>query len=278
MDHDALKLLIQTAIGDYNGKQARLDGTGVIALPDNFKLHDLEQYRDFRRRFRGALRTNSLSDFVQYTARQAEELSENGNSVQVFIDADKLAATAIFDLGSLVEPEHAEHTATLALDATAPYAAMLKINGQRLDQRTMIDWLEDWAEYLTPYGADPGDQKPFSAAIGAIREVKITAKRETENTVGDFRQARSALDEVEASAKQGLPGGFLFRTEPYTGLPEREFRLRLAVMSGDGEKPSLNLRVIRLDLEQQEIAKDFKEVLFRELDGKAVLTIGTFKA
>lgn len=272
MDHDALTLLIQTAIGDYNGKQSRLDGTGTIALPDNFRIHDLEQYSDHRRRFRGALQTNSLADFVQYTS------AEDRLGADVFIDADKLAATAIFDLGDQKWPGHAGHTATLALDATAPYAAMLSINGQRLDQRTVIDWLEDWAEYLIPYGVDPSDQKPFSAAIGAIREVKITAKRETESTVGDFRQARSALDEVEASAKQGLPGGFLFRTEPYTGLPSREFRLRLAVMSGDGEKPSLNLRVIRLDMEQQEIAKDFKEVLFRELDGKATLTIGTFKA
>jgi len=276
MDHDALKLLIQTAIGDYNGKQERLADTGTIALPDNFKIHDLEKYRDQRRRFRGSLLTNSLADFVEYTGRVAAERAQS--DTQVFIDADKFAATAFFDLGSLAKPEHAEHTATLGLEATAPYAAMLKINGQRQDQRSVIDWLEDWAEYLTPYGADPGDPKPFSAAIGAIREVKITAKRETENTVGDFRQARSALDEVEASAKQGLPGGFLFRTEPYTGLPVREFRLRLAVLSGDGEKPTLNLRVIRLDLEQQEIAKDFKTVLFRELAEKALLTIGKFKA
>ncbi|WP_202842058.1 DUF2303 family protein [Luteimonas saliphila] len=277
MDHDALKLLFQTAIGDYNGKQERLADTGMIALPDNFKLHDLEKYRDLRRRFRGHLQTNSLADLVQYTLRQAADPTAESD-VQVFIDADKLAATAFYDLGTTAAPEHGEHTATLSLEATAPYAALLAIDGKRLDQRTLIDWIEDWAEYLSPYGADPGDPKPFSAALAAIREVKITQKRETDNNVGDFKQSRSVLEDVEASSKQGLPGGFLFRTEPYTGLPSREFRVRLALLSGDESKPLLSLRIIRLDLEKQEIAKDFKTELFRELDGKAVLTIGTFKA
>jgi uncharacterized protein YfdQ (DUF2303 family) len=277
MDYEALKLLIQTAIGDYNGKQERLTDTGMIALPDNFKLHDLEKYRDRRRRFRGHLQTNSLADFVGYTG-SAGDAGDGAPRAKVFIDADKLSATAFYDLGTINSPEHAEHTSTLALEATAPYAALLAIDGKRLDQRTLIDWIEDWAEYLSPYGADPGEPKPFSSALAAIREVKITQKRETENNVGDFKQSRSVLEDVEASAKQGLPGGFLFRTEPYTGLPSREFRVRLALLSGDEAKPLLSLRIIRLDLEKQEIAKDFKAELLRELDGKAVLTIGTFKA
>jgi len=274
MDHDALKLLQQTAIGDYNGKQERLKDTGTIALPDNFKLHDLEKFKDNRRRFRGALTTSSLSDFVQYVEKHRAEVA----TTKVFVNADSLAAEAIFDLGDIEFPGHAEHTATLKLDATAPYAALLNIDGKRLDQRTLIDWIEDWQDYLRPYGDHPDDVKPFSAALAAIREVKITKRRETDNNVGDFKQSRSVLEDVEASSKQGLPGGFVFTTEPYTGLPVRQFRVRLALLSGDEDKPLLSLRVIRLDLEKQEIAKDFKSVLFRELGEKADLYIGTFKS
>ena len=276
MDYDALKLLQQTAIGESTALQEALGSDSTIALPDNFKIHDLEQYRDFRRRFRGALQTNSLSDFVQYVDQHRKADAEN--ETKVFINADSLAATAFFDLGSLLEPQHAEHTATLKLDATAPYAALVNIDGKRLDQRNLIDWIEDWAEYLRPYGADPSDPKPFSAALAAIREVKITKRRETDTNVGDFKQARSVLDDVEASSKHELPGGFLFTADPYTGLPSRQFRVRLALLSGDEDKPLLSLRLIRLDLEKQEIAQDFKSVLFRELAEKAALYIGTFKA
>ncbi|NMR14065.1 DUF2303 family protein, partial [Xylella fastidiosa] len=73
------------------------------------------------------------------------------------------------------------------------------------------------------------------------------------------------------------PIGFTFRTQPYLGLPERRFLLRLSVFTDEEkEKPLITLRLIQRQAQQEAIAQDFKSVLFRDLEGHATLTIGTF--
>ena len=51
MDESAIKLIQETAIGAYNGKQERMP-VGTIALPNNYEVVDLERYQPGRRRFR----------------------------------------------------------------------------------------------------------------------------------------------------------------------------------------------------------------------------------
>lgn len=267
-DEPALKLLMQTAIGDYNGKQERLSGTGTIALPDNLKLHDLEKYQPQRRRFRGAFHTSSISDFIAYVKQRKGE---------GYIDADKHSATVFFNLGTVDEPGHADHTAVLTLKPTAAYSAMVKIDGAKATQRDVLDWLEDWADNLRAITNthEGGTEVPWARAIQAIREVTIKKTSEVETSQGDFRAARSAMEEEEAKSRHELPSGFLFRCEPYLGLPEREFFLRLGVLTSS-DKPVLVLRIVRKEAHDEGIAKDFKELLIREVADDAALTIGTF--
>lgn len=272
LDESALRYIGQIAIGDYNGKQERLAGTGTIALPENINIHDLEKYQPGRKRFRGALCTSDLADFVAYVKRQAKS--------ECFIDADKLTACALFNLGSTEEPGHADWTATLSLRATAAYKALTGINGQRMDQRGIIDWIEDWKQAggLQPVN-EGGDQfyGALSKAVAAIRQVKIKATNETTTTQENFAASQSTFDKVEASSVLELPDGFTFTCVPYIGLPARTFFLRLAVLTG-GKDPVLVLRVVQLEAAQEEFAREFKQVLQMELSGAAQLTIGTFKA
>lgn len=277
LDKEALEHIGRLAIGEAGTYNVELGDTNAIALPKDFELHNLEKYQQGRYRFRGSLTTASLADFVAFTkARKVEGLDCPG-----FIDADTLSAKAIFNLGTQQEPGHGDYTATLKMKETAAFAAALKADGQRFNQRDLVDFIVDWKEALTPYdaGAQPGEvtYAPLTRAIEAIRAVTITSKTETESTVGDLKASASTFDEIEAKSRLGLPSGFVFNGEPYLGLSKVSFLMRLAVLPGDGRAPpALQLRIVQKEALQEGIAKDFKEVLIRELEGVSVLTIGTF--
>lgn len=268
MDESAIRLIQQTAIGANDNRQARMP-EGTIALPDNFRIHDLDQYLENRRRYRGGFTTASLSDFV------AHVIANKGES-QGYIDADKLSATVFFNLGDVLSPGHGDWTATLQLKATAAYRALLGVAGKQLSQRELIEWLEDWNGNVDGFLGPDDAYVNASAAIEAIRKINIKSTKDSTHVEQERRASRSAMEEVEASAGPSLPSRINFRCEPYLGLPERSFALRLSVLTSH-EEPTLVLRIASLEEQKEAIAKDFKEVLIREVGDAATMTIGTFK-
>lgn len=268
MDENAITLIQQTAIAANDNRQARMP-VGTIALPDNFNVVDLEKFLPQRRRFRGAMETHSIADFTTYVKARA-----GGDG---YIDGDNLKAIVFFNLGTAIEPGHGDYRAVLSLKKTAPFSAVCKVDGAKFDQRGLLDWLEDWAANLTAIknGPEGGSEVPWSHAIQAIREVTISAKKEVESRQDDFKVGRTAMEEIEARSKLGLPSGFVFRCSPYLGLSDREFFLRLSVLTG-GEKPVLVLRFVQQEAHQEAIAEEFKTLLIREIGDAAAMTIGTF--
>ncbi|WP_240530605.1 DUF2303 family protein, partial [Enterobacter hormaechei] len=64
-------------------------GADAVALPENFRIHDLEKFNLNRFRFRGALSTASIDDFTRYSKDLADE------GTRCFIDADNIGADAV---------------------------------------------------------------------------------------------------------------------------------------------------------------------------------------
>ncbi len=275
MEENALKWIQFTALEANGTNQKALDAGKQIVLSKEVEIHDLEKFQPGRRRFRGALKTDSLSDFVLYIKRHMKEAPIAGTEgAPGFIDAIKLSATVLFNLGTATSPGHADDTATLTLKPSAPYAAICAINGKHLAHKDAIDWLEDWAENIS-YLYQAGIELSPQSALTAIRKITIRATTEKTTSQEDFRATRSALEDVEARGAVELPSEVLFTCTPYAGLPSRTFRLRLAVLTTT-DKPVLVLRVRNLEAEQEAIAQDFKAALLRDLEGDAALTIGTF--
>lgn len=269
MDDSAIKLIQGTAIEADRIRALHLEKGLQIALPNDVVIHDLEQYQLGRRRFRGTLRTDSLADFVGYVKRRVGD-----GQVPGFVDSEKLSASVVFNLGNEQAPGHADDVAKLALKATAPYAALLAINGRQVPQKDAIDWLQDWSEHADFY-SESDEPMSRAAAITAIRKITIRATAESTTTQDNFRATRSAMEDVEARGASVLPSEVRFSCTPYPGLPSRTFRLRLGVLTST-DKPVLILRVRNLEAAQEDIAQDFKSVLLSELDTAATLTIGTF--
>lgn len=251
-------------------KAANLE-TPVAALPDNFKLANLEQYLPGRCRYRGTMKTVALKDFMDYCEKYEDEGSE------CFVDPQRMTARTIFNLGCTGEPGHADFTAELSLVKTAEYSALLDVNGSRTTQKTMAEFMEDYSDSIVCFASD-GEVIPNSKAIAAIRRLTIEASRKEDHEVQDLKASRSALESIEARSDHGLPSGFRFECIPFNGLEVRSFDLRLSVLTG-GDAPSLVARIKRLEEAQEEMGRELQEklsVAFRSSDIKTY--IGSFTA
>lgn len=268
MDESAIRLIQETAISAYNGKQERMP-VDTIALPENYKIHSIEKFQPERNRFRGIMSTASLSDFVSYV-KSADQPHPHG-----YIDADAMAACVFFNLiTSEGAPGHADWRSVLTMKKTAAYAAMRAIEGKALTQRDLIEWIEDWNRNIVALN-DAGEPINTGLAIQAIRKIELKGKTESTHEEGNRRASRTALEEIEAAANSNTPDIIQFDCEPYLGLPARVFSLRVSVLTNH-EDPRLKLRIAAKEEHEEGIAQDFKSALFRDLDGAAKLFVGSF--
>ncbi len=244
----------------------------AIVLPNDFKVSSLENLQEGRFRFRGEMKTTSISDFVKYSIKNAVE-----EGVSCFIDADEMSAETIFNIGTIGEPGHADNTALVKLKQTAPFSALLKIDGVKYRQKELAEWLEDWRDYLMAFDAE-GNVLDIKQAISAVRRITIESTRSAEHEDHDFSAKRSVLENVEARSKDVMPAAFQFTCTPYDELKERSIKLRYSVLTG-GDVPTLVLRIVQLENLEEQIAQEFRNLLCDEFDESDIETfIGKFSA
>ncbi|MBI6406303.1 MULTISPECIES: YfdQ family protein [Proteus] len=244
----------------------------AIVLPNDFKVSSLENLQEGRFRFRGEMKTTSISDFVKYSIKNAVE-----EGVSCFIDADEMSAETIFNIGTIGEPGHADNTALVKLKQTAPFSALLKIDGVKYRQKELAEWLEDWRDYLMAFDAE-GNVLDIKQAISAVRRITIESTRSAEHEDHDFSAKRSVLENVEARSKDVMPTAFQFTCTPYDELKERSIKLRYSVLTG-GDVPVLVLRIVQLENLEEQIAQEFRNLLCDEFDESEIETfIGKFSA
>lgn len=253
--------------------ERQLAGTDcdTIALPAGVSVKSLEQFNLERYRFRGAMETSNIDEFVKYSSGYA------GDGVRCFIDADEMRAETIFNIGTLLNPGHADNTASLSLKKTAPFRELLNIDGRKQSQKELAEWLEDYREFLLAFDAD-GVVLDIKKAVGAVRRITIEQTSSADHEDQDFSAKRSVMESVEAKSKDVMPAAFEFKCIPYEGLGERRFKLRYSILTG-GNVPVLVLRIVQLEAEEEKIAVEFLELLTNKFKGVEVETfIGKFKA
>lgn len=241
-------------------------------LPQNTSIESLERFAVERFRFRGAMDTTSIDDFVRYSVAYAQEEEK----ARCFIDADNMLARSIFNIGTLDNPGHADNVASIKLKKTAPFRALLAINGDHLNQKQIAEWLEDWSDYLLAFDAG-GNTMTIAQAAQAVRRVTIQQATQADHEDSDFSGKKSLMQSIEASSKEVMPVAFEFKCVPYEGLGERRFILRNSLLKSSD--PVFVLRIVQLEAQEEAIANEFRDLLIGKFDGKPVETfIGNFKA
>lgn len=242
----------------------------AVALPNDVNVKNLESLYADRFRFRGKMETQSIEDFIRYSTGFAAA------GTRCFINAHRMNAVSVFNLGTLDNPGHADNVAVLALKRTAPFAALLSINGERNNQKQLAEWLEDWSDYVIGFDAE-GHPIEAKRAAASVRKITIDAIRSAEYEDQDFSGRRSVMESVEAKSKDIMPVAFEFKCVPYEGLGEYRIKLRMSILASDS--PVLVLRITQLESYEEEMAAEFRDLLVEKFkDGKVETFIGTFSA
>jgi uncharacterized protein YfdQ (DUF2303 family) len=266
IDKDAIEALqLSEAITAANNN---VGASFVTALPDGFRLHDLEKHQTNRRRAIGVMKTNALPDFATYVEAHAEI------GATVFVNAQAMSATAVLNLGVPEEPGQADNLAVLEARRTAAFSALQHIaNGQPRSQQEIAEFMEDWPSMVSCFN-DEGTISP-AKAIAAVRKVTIEAMRKMESQEKQLSASRSAFESVQATSTEPLPTLVYFETVPYHGLASRLFVLRLGVRTS-GDKPTITLRVQNLEQHEEEMANELAELVSATVKTTAVL-LGTYQ-
>ena len=262
----------------------------LVAIHENFKVHDLEQFQAGRNRARGVLKTPSFDDFKTYVVGHSEKNHSQGvcasasetpvaepQTALVFVDHKNVAATAILNFiqGDFAQG-HCDHKAVLQLEPTVVWEKLNQLKDNKLNQKRFATLLEDWASVFAAT-SETGETIHIAEAINAVRNMKVGASSTTDSSVSNMQETRSVFDKVEASSTAGkLPSYFKIIDPAYVGLDDKTIRLRLVVNSSDGE-PSFALQIVKEELLRNEIIQEFKEKVIALLPENPV-RIGTFSA
>ncbi len=263
---DALEYIAQmAACGLVSDEQG-------VTLPASTKIESLEVMSPNRYRFRGTFSTQSIPDFVRY----ARETAERAEVVApCFIDANAMAATAIFNLGSLDSPGHCDHRAILKLPMTAAMQSLVKMNESSLSQTNCIDWLQDWLPNIHFADHDGTERSPASA-LNALRNIQIESKRSEEYGKESLSEKRSSMESIEAKSTLKLPDFAHFTCVPYEGIGERSFPLRISVILG-GADPVIKMRIVGKEALEEAMAGEFRnELKFQFSETQIQVFIGSF--
>jgi uncharacterized protein YfdQ (DUF2303 family) len=238
----------------------------VVALPNSFATHDMEQYLPLRRRARGVMNTNAVDSFLIYASTHAEE------GAAIFVNQENMSASAVLNLGTPIAPGHADNRAALQLKKTAAFNALLNHtnNGIQLKQTQVAEFLEDWADNVACY--KDGEAVATKLAIAAIRKITIDAMRKVESSEQQLSASRSAFESVQATSSDPLPTSILFGCQPYADLGSRTFSLRLSILTGN-DKPAITLRIANLETHQEDMALELSDLIASKLESKGTLAM-----
>ena len=252
----------------------------LVAIHENFNVHDLEQFQAGRNRARGVLKTPSFDDFKSYVLGNTQ--SENSVPevkvyAPVFVDHKNVSATAILNFKVVgLAQGHCDHKAVLQLEPTVVWEKLNQLKDNKLNQKRFATLLEDWASVFAAT-SETSETIHIAEAINAVRNMKVGASSTTDSSVSNMQETRSVFDKVEASSTAGkLPSYFEIIDPAYVGLDDKTIRLRLVVNSSDGE-PSFALQIVKEELLRNEIIQEFKEKVIALLPENPV-RIGTFSA
>jgi uncharacterized protein YfdQ (DUF2303 family) len=243
----------------------------VVALPNDFAVHDLEKMLANRRRQRATVNTTSLAGFQSYVEAQHEE------GAMVFVDPIKMQATAVLNAGTPEAPGHADHVCVFSPPKTAAWAALSGILGQRLNQRTLAEFFEDWAPHISAWSQPGGLQLDLPKAIAAIRKVTIESVRKAETEQSQLSQSASTFESVSAQSSLPLPRWTVFTCTPYADTTAaRRFELRLSIITSEKE-PMLTLRLAKAEQHAEEMGRDLLSLCHEVTQGHSLLCVlGTY--
>lgn len=278
-DQAALKTLMeQAAIKQANDAIATVTDPTVIALPSDYKIHDLERYLAFPRRITGVMTTSVVNDFSLYIDTYAE-----CDRAACFVDPDAMQAWCALNFGTIDRPGHADHVAIFKPRITAAFAAFGQAVGSLpMTQQRLAEFIEDWSDHIAPYDAE-GVPLDIKQAVSAIRKITIESMSKAESNQQNLSAERSTFDAVRLANKDPFPAWLHFTCAPYVGLAARTIacRVSLRTPSPQEKEPTIKLAPVAMERHVEEMGAEVVKLVTGSIDSVArassvSVTVGKF--
>lgn len=259
MDKTAIKEIVDNAT--VQAQMLNSVPANVVAIPDNYSLHDISCFAPQARFFTRKFTTGNIQAFVDYV--KAHVNADAPEKPALFVLPAVGQASIIFDEGTPTQPGHGNHTACLETSHTTEAQTLFTdLNGARLSQRQLIDLLEDWPEHITPYAGEK--QMTVPQAVAAIRNADINHVRRTNSHLDDeahrSHASASLMTQVESASEHKLPTSFAITLSAYVDAPAFTFHVSV-VAAEDGSVPAFRTRVIGYDRHVNNINSYFLSVI-----------------
>ena len=222
-----------------------LDEVGVVALPDGFKLHDLDGFAEHPRRAKASVTVVDLTSFTRYLRRfgltAADVAPGDSPDVVVFADPQAGRFRAVLDYHDAEGPEHGDHTCTLQLKASDEFQAWRKNAGRKMGQIELAEFFEQRIEDI----AEPRGAALLEAVqhVQAVRNVEFASKVNLDN--GDLVFAFSS--DTKGKGEVTMPERFALGVRLFEGVPAYRIDARLRYRVSDEGELSLWYQLVNLD-------------------------------
>ena len=262
----SIEQVVQLALAAHTSPES--DAPAVV-LPEGASLQGLEHLSVEPYRMRATYDTERITDFCAYVK------SEGGDRTVVFVDPRGGGAQAILDYGTSDHPDWAEHQAELSMRHTPEFKALLDAARKKHDQRSLVEFLEDWRPFIQPYAMNEDDPDNASdlamgTALARIRKIDVKKLLDTGHEDRDWSARKSTLASVEAvSGGDKPPAGFRFVCKPYPECQVRTVDVRLSIRTTSDE-PVLMMRIVGETALTYEIAEEIELDITSRLDGQRV--------
>lgn len=257
-------------------------GTSGYAMPDHFKLRDIEPLEETPRRFRGTFRTSSLGAFEQYLSlwNAKEQDADCPINATMFVDDKTDNALAILTFGTLRVPMWQDCQAVLTPKYTPLYQALMKIGGGILSQRAAASFVDDWG-FALQFARPDGSFAPWELVRQEIADLTVEKVRTVRSQEAAFNRALSSAEKL-AIGPQGTGSAFptkmVVECCPYDGLQPRRIEYRIEGHDTNG-MPGISISQIGLAALSESLSNEFLALCEQigERTGVRVLR-GTFDA
>lgn len=262
MDKDAIERIQELGSMDSIIEQInkRDLNSELMVIPEGMKLVPLDKYTKKNHEYRFSFSTIYIDQFIDYNRENYLE----GCSA-CFISTEEMVAKTIFDLGTQENPMHKIHTATISLEKTPFYSALLLLCERPVSQERCVEFLDEWSDYYNL--ADDFDVLINNKeAISMLKNITINSKNEVSNSVGFANVGTSTMNSVEVNEKISYPRFMNMYVEPFYGLHSVNIYVRIKYIFDDkNEKVSICFSIHRIDQLGRKILENFQHILRDEM-------------
>ena len=225
------------AAGTALAAKQEVDGNPFLTVPSDYKVEDLERFRDWPNRRRGLVQFADAGSFIRYVKEEIDALTRGGDDEGILNKCRIYGRRTEAPAFKAVLNDHGhtagwgDHIASYQCPVTVEWAKWTKNNGVVMTQTAFATFIEDNApDCVLPPSAEMIE---IARSIEAKKSANFTKSIRLADGSNEFSYEET-IDATAGKGKFSVPDVFTLGIKPLDGLDafELQARLRYRIASG----------------------------------------------